>query len=67
MIVIPKRQLERPDANSEMMADEPRPIGELMNAVLARYGISAKTEIAPPRLPALDDQTVLFDTLIATR
>ena len=27
MIVIPKRQVELPDANSEMMADEPRPIG----------------------------------------
>ena len=37
-------------------AGEPRAVGQLMAAVLARYGIAANVDAARPRLPQVEHQ-----------
>jgi len=67
MIDISNQHDERLGFDRVTAAESPRQIGELMNAVLARYGISANSESVPPRLPVVDCQAPLFDVLVVAR
>jgi hypothetical protein len=44
---------------------EPRAVGELMAAVLARYGISVSAEPEQPRLPRLEHRSTQLDGLLS--